>query len=717
MGNQLFSEYNIEKNPFIQELEQGLKIYKGTHKQNNKNICVFVWDKKELKRNKKTEEIEKLKNKIKKGVSTQLKYKHPNILNIEQQFTEDDYSFGFITESFEYNLEIWEIEILPNKSIIDIKLLISDLLNSIKFLHDQCNVIHSNISPNSIYIDANNKVKLGNFEFLEECIKSKISIELDKNYPIINPNLSYAAPELVLKNERYFQSDIYSIGVLIYNLIQKYNKKNDKLINLSYNLPNYYKEISSNIQSTFSNFTKDEKEILEKTLAKDVHDRLNINQLLKLKWFNDNIIKSLIFIDNLPTNDSQKNNNFLKEFPKLISLYDIDTLYHRILPLFLSNLSIDNLINPILPSIFAIYDYKNMKEKINFEKEIWPYLKKLFKLKTIPAQSLHFILTKMTFIGENISQSEFSNNCNEIICKALDCGFAKIQIVVIDNINSITNHISIDIFIKDIFPRMMMILNRSDDIKLKQKILISLKNISPLLDNNTLNGEMINNIIELVKKDNSYEICYQVINLFESLQNGIQLESISEKVIPTLIYILKKGKISKKLQKKINEIINNLIKQIGELREKEIEKQEDLEIENEDKKINLKTNEEINSNEGEEFLNIFFNDSKKEINTNNKKENIKEDNEKKMIENKNENNFNLNDYIEKPKKFTIKESKILKLDDKKNKEKKKKTGWDDDEEDEIKEEKKIDKKNTESKPKISKLGNSPKNELEGLLDF
>ena len=34
----------------------------------------------------------------------------------------------------------------------------------------------------------------------------------------------------------------------------------------------------------------------------------------------------------------------------------------------------------------------------------------------------------MPFIGENISQSEYSNNCNDIICKALDCGFAKIQI-------------------------------------------------------------------------------------------------------------------------------------------------------------------------------------------------------------------------------------------------------------------------------------------------
>ena len=29
MGNQLFNEYNIEKTPFIYELEQGMKIYKA----------------------------------------------------------------------------------------------------------------------------------------------------------------------------------------------------------------------------------------------------------------------------------------------------------------------------------------------------------------------------------------------------------------------------------------------------------------------------------------------------------------------------------------------------------------------------------------------------------------------------------------------------------------------------------------------------------------
>ena len=325
----------------------------------------------------------------------------------------------------------------------------------------------------------------------------------------------------------------------------------------------------------------------------------------------------------------------------------------------------------------------------------------------------------MHFIGENISQSEYSNNCNDIICKALDCGFAKIQIVVIDNINSITEHISLDIFLKDIFPRMMMILKRSNDKILKQKIIISLKNITPLLDNNTLNGEMLNNIIELVKIENSYEVCYQIIDLLESIQKGIQLESISEKVIPTLIYILKNGKISKKLYKKIKEIINNLINQIGELREKEINEQEDIEIET-NQNINKNINdEEINIEEEEEFLNNFFNENSKNQKQNNNKKETNKNIEGNKIDNQKENDF---DTIEKPKKLNIKESKTLKIEEKKIKEKKKKRGWDDDEENEINEESAIQKKKKEeekiiSKPKISKLSNSPQNNLESLLDF
>ena len=324
----------------------------------------------------------------------------------------------------------------------------------------------------------------------------------------------------------------------------------------------------------------------------------------------------------------------------------------------------------------------------------------------------------MPFIGENISQSEYSNNCNDIICKALDCGFAKIQIVVIDNINSITEHISLDIFLKDIFPRMMMILKRSNDKILKQKIIISLKNITPLLDNNTLNGEMLNNIIELVKIENSYEVCYQIIDLLESIQKGIQLESISEKVIPTLIYILKNGKISKKLYKKIKEIINNLINQIGELRDKEINEQADIEIET-NQNINTNINdEEINIEEEEEFLNNFFNENSKNQKQNNNKKETNKNIEGNKIDNQKENDF---DTIEKPKKLNIKESKTLKIEEKKIKEKKKKSGWDDDEENEINEESVIQKKKKEeekiiSKPKISKLSN-PQNNLESLLDF
>ena len=46
MGNSLFNEYEIEKNPFLKD---GFwKIYKGTHKESKRPVSFFFFDKKEL---------------------------------------------------------------------------------------------------------------------------------------------------------------------------------------------------------------------------------------------------------------------------------------------------------------------------------------------------------------------------------------------------------------------------------------------------------------------------------------------------------------------------------------------------------------------------------------------------------------------------------------------------------------------------------------------
>ena len=47
MGNELFSEYNIEKTPFLQGGYLSLwKIYKGIHKERKQEVCILHLKKK-----------------------------------------------------------------------------------------------------------------------------------------------------------------------------------------------------------------------------------------------------------------------------------------------------------------------------------------------------------------------------------------------------------------------------------------------------------------------------------------------------------------------------------------------------------------------------------------------------------------------------------------------------------------------------------------------
>ena len=87
---------------------------------------------------------------------------------------------------------------------------IKDLLEGIKYIHDN-NIIHRDLKPDNIFINKNNKLKIGDFG---------ISIKLnDTRYATSKVGTYiYMAPEII-KGEKYNNKvDIWSLGCIIYEL-------------------------------------------------------------------------------------------------------------------------------------------------------------------------------------------------------------------------------------------------------------------------------------------------------------------------------------------------------------------------------------------------------------------------------------------------------------------------------------------------------------------
>ena len=216
MGSELFTQYQVDKSSYIAGGHMNLwKIYTGTHKILKNKVCVFVFDKNALGQYS-SKDKDLILAVLKKEATGLVKYKHPNILSIVEPLVEDKYSLGFVTEFFTSTLTQW---VKKDPSKIEIKMIISDICQMLNFLHKDCGDVHMNLNPDCIFInEENTKVKVGGFNFAMG--QSDISNFCYNNFtPECNPCLSYLPPEAILDNKISTKCDVFSLGMLIYNLI------------------------------------------------------------------------------------------------------------------------------------------------------------------------------------------------------------------------------------------------------------------------------------------------------------------------------------------------------------------------------------------------------------------------------------------------------------------------------------------------------------------
>ena len=78
------------------------------------------------------------------------------------------------------------------------------------------NIIHRNINPTNILIDSKYNIKLTNFK---KSFSLKNSSEFCNDFDInINGDLSYTSPEILLKQNYNTKSDVWSLGVVLYEM-------------------------------------------------------------------------------------------------------------------------------------------------------------------------------------------------------------------------------------------------------------------------------------------------------------------------------------------------------------------------------------------------------------------------------------------------------------------------------------------------------------------
>ena len=294
-----FKHQIVNGNPKLLGYGSFGKVYLEINKINKKFYAIKHMEKKRIFKALKT--LEPIYSEIK----IQSKISHPNIVKILYA-TENERFFDIVLEYSNKGNLFYYIQKNKNLSESNCFKIFIQILNAIYFLHEN-NYIHRDIKPENILLFENDVAKLCDFGW---CVELK-----DEPRNTFCGTTEYMAPEMVNENRYGKEIDIWSLGILLYEMFHghspfKPNKPhfNDRDV---INNIRFQKNIKYN-----NRLSKDCIELISHLIDKNIKRRYSLDDILNSK-----------FVKNFEKNDFfiPKENKF--EFEKITSSYrTINTL-------------------------------------------------------------------------------------------------------------------------------------------------------------------------------------------------------------------------------------------------------------------------------------------------------------------------------------------------------------------------------------------------------
>ena len=225
-------------------------VYKVQYKKNGQIYAMKRYNKKNIPKN---GEIGFIREKSILYDITQKGY--PNIIKLYADFEDND-TINFVMEYVE-GINLKDLRGNDNEQgyvsqnlIINI---LTQLLETLEFLHDKCHIIHRDIAPENIILQKNNQIKLLGFG-LSAYLENSNEILVSKKSFI--GQIRYVPPEMLFfeKSRNYdYKIDIFSLGFTMYSLMNPTNNGQVNLPQITERKDGAFNRIEQNLENKFYN--------------------------------------------------------------------------------------------------------------------------------------------------------------------------------------------------------------------------------------------------------------------------------------------------------------------------------------------------------------------------------------------------------------------------------------------------------------------------------
>lgn len=245
------------------------KVYKAVNKYTKKPVAIKVIP-------------IKLFNRYKERILAELdiirKLKHVNILEFFEIYQSRN-NIYVLSELCDGTLTKIISIITTEQQIFDIY---AQIINGIKYLYDH-KIFHRDIKPENILIK-NDIIKIADFGFAKE------TEDYNKISDTICGSPLYMAPEIVLEKPYSIKSDIWSLGIILYQMMYKTHPYGE--VKTIIQLVNNF-NIKTPIQFPEKNYTKELIDLVSKMLTYDPNNRISWDNLFNHTWLIKKILVNM----------------------------------------------------------------------------------------------------------------------------------------------------------------------------------------------------------------------------------------------------------------------------------------------------------------------------------------------------------------------------------------------------------------------------------------
>ncbi|KIW95164.1 uncharacterized protein Z519_03748 [Cladophialophora bantiana CBS 173.52] len=400
------------------------------------------------------------------------------------------------------DVEIDELEI--QKGLLQVA-------KGLEFLHDSAKLVHGNLTPDAIMINAKSDWKISGLGFAgppdgAEGHQTVPQISLaevlhhDSRIPrTVQLDLDYTSPDFVLDSNINFLADIFSLGLVI---LACYRHPHRSPIETHGNQSTYKKIFSSvsTVPTSANSYLCDgplPRELnvtLPRMLTRRPAQRMTASEFQQSQYFDNILVNTMRFLDAFPAKTPAEKSQFMKGLGRVLPQFPPSVLGKKILSVLLDEMKDRDILPLVMHNIFQIVKVVPFSKEVVSD-NILPRMREVFLSKSKSEErdggkeaALLAVLHNIQLIADNCSAKQFKDDVLPIVHVAMESSTHSLTDAALQTLPAVLPLIDFSTVKHDLFPVVASVFSKTNSLTIKIRGLEALGVLCGVSPNQTENN-------------------------------------------------------------------------------------------------------------------------------------------------------------------------------------------------------------------------------------